>query len=501
MSQGATAEVLPRQGTREQFARLRRNLEEIGYTTAVVNKRRGMLAFDEPPPSEIPTSALDVLILLFLDGAAVARPVVFEHMPSELLELLHVFGLLVCDENDGGACHAPLALYPTGGVYIVSDHRGIGLGEARKDLVFPAFSANSAEFLASLPTTACESLLDLGAGTAVAALIGAASYARHAWAVDVTARATRMAEFNAQLNDSSNITVLRGDLYEPVSGISFDRIVSHPPYMPANDEGLIFRDGGEDGEAITRRVIEGLPAHLRPGGRFCCRCMASDRKGAPLEKRLRAMLGEAHAEFDVVLTPQVTIPLELYLCNTLSAGGLTADEYNRLRRVYLRLEVENMVIGFVFMERHGVKRTPITLRRQLPAGTHPARNPVDWLLERERAQFDPAVIHALFASRPAITPHTSIELTHRAREGTLQPASCAVTSSFPYGFRMEAPPGIAMLVGHCDGSLTVAELETRMREVGVIGSDTSSEEFARIVLILIGGGVLESVEFPLPPRA
>jgi methylase of polypeptide subunit release factors len=35
------------------------------------------------------------------------------------------------------------------------------------------------------------------------------------------------------LNDVSNVTVLQGDLYDPVQGQRFDRITIHPPYVPA----------------------------------------------------------------------------------------------------------------------------------------------------------------------------------------------------------------------------------------------------------------------------
>ncbi|MGH7555234.1 MAG: methyltransferase [Longimicrobiales bacterium] len=506
MSQEATADLVLRKGTREQFERLRRLLEDVGYTTALVNERRGMLAFDgEPPQSPVsPTSALDVLVFLFLDGTPVASPIVFEHLPSELLELLRVFGLLQYDQHDGTTCSAPLALYPTGGVYVVSDHRTRAIGredEPMKDLVYPALSTNTAEFLILLPTKPCESLLDLGAGSGVAALIGAANYAGHAWAADVTARATRVAEFNVELNGLSNVTVLHGDLYEPLSGRRFERIVSHPPYMPANENGLIFRDGGEDGEELIRRIIAGLPDHLRPGGRFYCRCMATDRKNAPLERRVRDLLGETRDEFDVLVITKLTFPIGPYLCNSLVAGTMAASEYAHLLRMYRHHEAENVVIGFVVIERHAAPRPPITARRPLPSGADPDSTAIDWLHERERAVYDPAVRQALYATRPYVSVHASIEMTHRVHEGTLRADACAVTSRFPFGFRMEAPPGVAMLLGHCDGNRTVAELEARMRDVGVIGSDTSTEEFIRIVQILVGGGVLESVEFPLPARA
>ena len=62
----------------------------------------------------------------------------------------------------------------------------------------------------------------------------------------------------------------------------------------------IYRDGGEDGEQIFRRAVEGLP-RFHPKGRFYSVLMASDRRGEPLEQRIRKWLGPDQAGFDVVI--------------------------------------------------------------------------------------------------------------------------------------------------------------------------------------------------------
>ena len=54
-------------------------------------------------------------------------------------------------------------------------------------------------------------------------------------------------------------------------------------------------------EQILRRLVEGVPRHLRPGGSFYTFVTAADCEGQPFEDRLRLWLGEAQAEFDVVL--------------------------------------------------------------------------------------------------------------------------------------------------------------------------------------------------------
>src|SRR5579885_3650218 len=141
------------------------------------------------------------------------------------------------------------------------------------DIVFPAISRHTCQFLETLPQYPCEDLLDLCSGTGVAALVAVSRYARRAWAVDITERATRCAEFNILLNDLTQVTAIQGDLYAPLNGRMFDRIVAHPPYVPVMKPSKIYYDGGEDGERVTRAIIAGLPQHLKPGGSFYCLTM------------------------------------------------------------------------------------------------------------------------------------------------------------------------------------------------------------------------------------
>src|SRR5207245_1035784 len=157
------------------------------------------------------------------------------------------------------------------GLYIVSDRsrpeEGVE-GQPPEDFVYPAIVPNTELLLELAPCQPCDAFLDLCSGTAIAALVAAKSGARQAWAFDITGRSTHFAEFNRRLNGIANMTPATGDLYEPAGDLTFDRIVAHPPYVPVYRPQLIFDSGGHDGEQIVRRIIEGLPRYLRPGGRF-----------------------------------------------------------------------------------------------------------------------------------------------------------------------------------------------------------------------------------------
>ncbi len=67
-----------------------------------------------------------------------------------------------------------------------------------------------------------------------------------------------------------------GDLFDAVGRERFDLIVSNPPYIPTGALATLQRevqfeprlalDGGADGLDFYRRICEGAPKHLNPGG-------------------------------------------------------------------------------------------------------------------------------------------------------------------------------------------------------------------------------------------
>ncbi|MCX6630450.1 MAG: class I SAM-dependent methyltransferase [Candidatus Solibacter sp.] len=157
-------------------------------------------------------------------------------------------------------------------MYIASDRWSNPDGTAidtPTDAVYPAFIATTRLFLELLPKGTCDNFLDLCAGTGIAALVAAKNGARHACASDITERCSMFAEFNRRLNAIPNVSIATSDLYRNLDRQTFDCIVAHPPYVPTLSPKWIFYSGGEDGEQVTRGIVEGLPLHLRDGGTFC----------------------------------------------------------------------------------------------------------------------------------------------------------------------------------------------------------------------------------------
>jgi methylase of polypeptide subunit release factors len=331
-------------GTPDQFANLRELLIESEYTEVSICQRRGQSNLREveaaPGQDQAIADGLDVLIHLLLHGLPVEQSKASKLLRPALLAALRDFDLIA---TLGPDYRATLMLHPWGSLYVASDSARAAGKRLPSDFVFPVLTPQTGRFLASLPDESCENLLDLCSGAGIAALLAAARYARHAWACDVGGRATRFAEFNRRLNNLTNLTTLEGDLYQPVQGLTFDRIVAHPPYVPSLQPLPACLDGGPDGEQITRRILEGLSGHLRPGGRLYCSTMLSDRRGARLEHRLHAILGHSVDEFDlIVFRREALTPVEYGLRIT-SMGHTAPAHVRQLQERFEQLEIERLV--------------------------------------------------------------------------------------------------------------------------------------------------------------
>jgi release factor glutamine methyltransferase len=111
-------------------------------------------------------------------------------------------------------------------------------------------------------------VLDLGTGSGIAAIAAAQAGAGRVVAVDLNPAAVRCAAANVRRYGlADRVAVREGDLFAPVAGERFDRIICNPPYFPGTPrtpaEAAYF--GGPQYEWLDR-FAAGAAAHLTPGG-------------------------------------------------------------------------------------------------------------------------------------------------------------------------------------------------------------------------------------------
>jgi methylase of polypeptide subunit release factors len=438
---------------------------------------------------------LDLLIRLFLDVENVDRAAADALLGAGDMRLLESLGFVTSDAADGGRYHPAFLLYPTASLWIASDLNIDPDNPAETalpdDAVYPAISKNTRHFLSSLPKTPCDNFLEMCAGTGIAALV-AAKYAEHTWAADITDRATAFARFNAVLNGIENCTAVQGDLYEAVPGQTFDRIVAHPPYMPSLEQKYIFRDGGDDGEQITRRILAGLSEHLRAGGRFYCTCMATERTDGRLEDRIRAMLGPHGDEFDLLLiTFRGFEPTDYYLRQALE-GRASLQEVVQRHEIFQSLAVEQLIYCSMVIERHAEKRPAYTARRQ--AGQGLGTKEVDRLMHWKAASVAPDALARLADSRIVASSHVRLRVDHTLQGDRWAAQDCVLATVTPFFVEAKCPPWTATLVARCDGQRTTREHLEFLKSSGAVPPDAPEPEFAQLVRSLIDGGLLHVVD-------
>lgn len=131
----------------------------------------------------------------------------------------------------------------------------------------------------ALKKIGARTILDLCTGSGCLALaLARGNLASHIYGVDISDIAVGYAKRNAIRNNISNVTFLKGDLFEYFKEReSFDLIISNPPYIRSGDirglqpeirewESRTSLDGGEDGLDFYRRIIPSARGYLKDRG-------------------------------------------------------------------------------------------------------------------------------------------------------------------------------------------------------------------------------------------
>jgi SAM-dependent methyltransferase len=490
-------EKVPRVGSDADFATLRDVLAQADYTEGGLARRLNALNIGDyrtPASNDLAarpvTDTLDVLILLFCDGVYVEQHVLDRLIPATGLAAMENLGLLAGE----GRRYATVAILPAGPILTIcdrSDAPDMTPCVWPADVVYPATIANSREFQRLLPQTPCDAMLDLGTGTGIAAM-AAARTAGHVWGTDIAARSVLFAAFNCKLNAIENSTVAQGDLYEAVGGLTFDRIVSHPPYVPARQDTMIFRDAGEDGERIIRRVVEGLPEFLRPGGRFYMLVTASDREDEAFEDRIRSWLGDAQEDFDLVMVSHTLTTPKDVVGNMLAKRNTPLDDVLYRQEIWAKQKVQFLFYGTVVIQRHADQRPPFTVRVQKGDGYRPEH--AEWLLNWHNRAGD---TETLLQYRPVISPGFELGVFHRVREGRLVPETFCLKCDGPFDAECVVQSWLAKVISQCNGQSTWGELMNSAKTAGIIDPATTPEEYGAVLTAMAGSGLVRIAEMPL----
>jgi carbamoyltransferase len=501
--------LLPRLGTEEDFAALRQTLAACGFHNEGICGRLEIPSIVEfkgkcegrPNALEI-EQPIDVLIRLLLDGEFVSEDSIDFLLPSGTRPVLERLQLVVQDEQRPGEWFSPISMYPAGGGLLLAGDRP-GTPDGSKywlppDVVYPGIVENTRNFLAGLPETPCEALLDLGTGSGIAALL-ASRYARQAWGADIASRSARFAEFNRRLNGIENVTIVEGDLYDAVAGLTFDRIVTHPPYVPAPKNEMIFRDGGWDGEQILQRAIAGLPQHLRVGGRFYTLVLGADLEDETFEDRIRTWLGLSQGEFDLVMVSHSLRPPTEFVAKSVAGGKIQLNDLKFWTETWIRRKAQFLFYGSILIRRHDRQGPAITVRVQKGEGFRAAHQ--EWLLDWMTDCRQPGATDFLFDLHPEVAPGVELHVLHRHKDGRFSAEMFGLESKQPFTCDLRCAPWTIALISECNGATSWREHFERALKENLVSSETTPDEFAGLLEMLVSQSILRVPERLVPTLA
>ena len=502
--------MLPQLGAEEDFASFRETLRVCGFDNQGICKRLQIESIVDFQPKcdgrKIATEIeypIDAILRLMLDGEFVSEQVLESKLPPGAIAAMERLGILARSQARPGELFATICMYPAEETLLLAgDRPGTPDGSPYsipEDVVYPGAIENTRHFLATLPQTPCEALLDIGTGSGVATLSAASRYAKHAWGVDIAGRSVRFAEFNRRLNDIGNATILQSDLYESVRDLTFDRIITHPPYVPAPKIKMIFSDGGEDGEQILAGIVQGLPRHLRVGGRFHTLVLGADCAGEAFEDRIRKWLGPQQAEFDIVMVSHsLRSPFE-FVARAIAKGKVPMPDLKFWTDTWVRRKVEFLFYGSILIRRHARGTQGFSSRVLSALGYGPPHQA--WLLDWETDCEDPAFRAALMNWHAVLAPDIEMKVLHKLQDGQLVPSAFAFQCGTPFESEIRCSDWMVPLLMECNGDGTWRDHFDRARNSGLIHPDTPEDEFVGILRALAGQGILRLRERPMPPDA
>jgi methylase of polypeptide subunit release factors len=473
-------------------ARLRTALIDAGYTDTGITERTGARDLIHVRPRRegrqrgvALDTRLDVLIRLFFDQEYVDPEPVERILPSTLLADLRATNLIARHEQG----YVSVAIfYPVEELYIASDRsdppddRPFKL---RTDAVYPALTEGSAQLFKILPRTPCENFLEACGGSGTIAAWAVKHHARKAWSADILPRCTAFAAFNAWVNQADAVQTVTGDLYEPVASERFDRIVAHPPHVPQEKVELVYRDGGHDGEQIFRALVRGLPDALTPGGRAYILTFATDRKGSPLEMRIREWLGEQEGEFDILLiealsgTPEEIVPRIPSRRDTDALIGLMRA-----------LDVTQMVFSLSVIQRRSEQRPVFTIRRGRL--TEISGADLEALLQLATTTAGIPFLSQLRDAALGVPDGILVQLRQHAVGGMLSSPLCWVSTKTPIPLETEAPYWFYQFFNAIDGVRTAGDIFELLRSAGIFSPESEYEGFQQAILWLFYSGLVKA---------
>lgn len=316
-----------------------------------------------------------------------------------------------------------------------------------------------------LPTPANRGL-DVGVGCGIQTL-RARAHVQHVVGTDISARALAFTRLNALLNGIDGVEVRRGSMFEPVQGEQFDRIISNPPFViTPRAEGVPayeYRDGGLVGDELVAAFVTGVGAHLTPGGVAQLLGNWETRDGLDGLVRVRQWVEASPVPLDAWIVERESLDPLSYAELWVRDGGTLPGTPGFARLVDAWLDdfgargVSRIGFGYLLLRRPLEPAPTLARYERLHSplsgaglGAHLAA----CLEAHDRLSVldDTELAEARFVVAPDVT-----EARHHL-PGSADPTVIELRQGGGFARTLTVDPGLAALVGACDGDLPLGSL-------------------------------------------
>ena len=512
----------PRSDDQSLLERLAADLTTADYTVDGVAELLGADAYaalerDQPVPALLAArtaqstgagSRLAVVVLVFLLGETVSTAALDAAFPSLTAAGMRSLGL--AEDNDGGL-RASVDLRPyssdTGGdVWVASDlgsHIRPGVLRTDHVLGIGRASLTLAQFAARAPVARA---LDLGTGCGIQTF-HLLAHAGHVTATDISERALAVTRFNLLLNartlriDASNlearVSLRLGSLLEPVTGETFDQIVSNPPFVitprtagETIDSQFTYRDGGLAGDDIVSSLIQDLPSMLSPGGTAQLLGNWEIPAGESWENRIASWVPDT-ADAWVVQREQLTPThyAETWLRDAAEDRNPArfADRFSAYLTDFTSRSAEHIGFGMVWLRNAD---GPVTLRR-FEEITHELEQPIGAYISGAVERHDWLSACSDLSAEHLLVAEDVTEERHQ-RPGAEHPGVILLRQGAGFRRTTLLSTELAGFVSACDGDLTAGQI------IGALAAllDRGDTAFARTLLAEVRNLVEEGFLIP-----
>jgi len=266
-------------GTVDEFAGLRADILEAGYTVAGLDdllgpSAGGALAGGQRMPADRLTrdsaEPAAVLLRLFVLGLSVEVERFAGVLPRTGLAGLVAMGLVHVTSSGQvvGLCDLRPYADEQHDWWVASDLTSMATGSPLRSSHVVGVGGASSTLASWTPRPWAARTFDLGTGSGVQALhLG--GHSAYRVVSDLSPRALDFARFTCGLN-KVEVDARVGSLFVPVAGEVFNLIVCNPPFVitprAAGLDTMEYRDGGAIGDELVAAVVAQVGDHLAPGG-------------------------------------------------------------------------------------------------------------------------------------------------------------------------------------------------------------------------------------------